>query len=149
METSFRLAAPSDAEALIEMMRDFNAHERIAFEEPPVRAALAQLFANDSYGLACLMLLGEEVAGYVVITFGFSLEFRGRDALIDELFVRDEFRGRGLGSAALRFAEGVCRERGVRALHLEVDRENTAAQSVYRRAGFADRGNYLMNKWLS
>src|SRR5215216_5226583 len=111
MEPSFRVAEPSDADTLVEMMRDFNAHERIAFDEAEVRDVLAQLFANDSLGLACLMLLDEEVAGYVVITFGFSVEFRGRDALIDELFVKDEFRGRGLASAALRFAEGVCRER--------------------------------------
>jgi GNAT superfamily N-acetyltransferase len=148
MEPSFRVAEPADADALVEMMRDFNAHERIAFDESEVRAVLTQLFANDSYGLACLILLGAEVAGYVVITFGFSIEFRGRDALIDELFVKDEFRGRGLGAAALRHAEGVCRERGIRALHLEVDRGNTRAQSVYARAGFADRGNHLLNKWL-
>ena len=149
MGPSFRVAAPSDADALVEMMRDFNAHERIAFDEPALRAALAQLFADDSFGLASLILLGEEVAGYVVITFGFSIEFRGRDAFVDELFVKDGFRGRGLGAAALRFAEGVCRERGIRALHLEVDRGNTRAQSVYGRAGFADRGNHLLNKWLS
>ena len=149
MEPSFRVAEPADADALVEMMRDFNAHERIAFDESEVRAVLTQLFANDSYGLACLILLGAEVAGYVVITFGFSIEFRGRDALIDELFVKDEFRGRGLGSAALRHAEGVCRDRNIRALHLEVDRGNTRAQYVYGRAGFADRGNHLLNKWLS
>jgi len=148
MEPSFRAAGPSDADALVEMMRDFNAHERIAFDEREVRAVLAQLFANDSLGLACLMLLGAEVAGYVVITFGFSIEFRGRDAFIDELFVKDEFRGRGLGGAALGFAAGVCRDRGVRALHLEVERENTRAQSVYRRAGFADHDRYLLTKWV-
>lgn len=148
MEPTFRVADPSDADTLVEMMRDFNKHERIAFDEREVRDVLTQLFANDSYGLACLLLLDDEVAGYVVITFGFSVEFRGRDALIDELFVKDEFRGRGLASAALRFAEGVCRERGIRALHLEVDRANTRAQSVYTRAGFADHDRYLLTKWL-
>lgn len=149
MEPSFRVAEPSEADLLVEMMRDFNAHERIAFDEPAVRAALAQLFADDARGLACLLLWGGEVAGYVVITFGFSIEFRGRDAFVDELFVKDEFRGRGVGAAATRYAEGLCRERGVRALHLEVERENTRAQSVYRRAGFVDHDRYLLTKWLS
>lgn len=148
MAPSFRVAEPSDSNTLIEMMRDFNAHERIAFDAPAVRDVLAQLFANDAYGLACFMLLNDEVAGYIVITFGFSIEFRGRDAFVDELFVKGEFRGRGLGSAAIRFAEGVCRARGVRALHLEVERENTGAQSVYRRAGFIDHDRYLLTKWL-
>jgi ribosomal protein S18 acetylase RimI-like enzyme len=148
MGPSFRLAESSDADALVEMMRDFNAHERISFDEREVRAVLAQLFADDSYGLACLVLLGAEVAGYFVLAFGFSVEFRGRDAFIDELFLKEEFRGRGLGAAALRHAEGLCRARGVRALHLEVERQNAAAQSVYRRAGFADHDRYLLTKWL-
>lgn len=148
MKPSFRAAGTSDADTLVAMMRDFNAHERIAFDEPEVRAALAQLLSNDSYGLACLVLLDGEAAGYFVLAFGFSIEFRGRDAFIDELFVKEEFRGRGLGGAALRHAEGLCRERGIRALHLEVERENTAAQSVYRRAGFADHDRYLLTKWL-
>src|SRR5918997_799998 len=103
---------------------------------------------SDAHALAYLLLSGGEVAGYVVITFGFSLEFRGRDAFIDELFVKDAFRGRGLGAATIRFAEGVCRGRGVRALHLEVERANTGAQSVYRRAGFKDHDRYLLTKWL-
>ena len=149
MEPTFRTAGASDADALVEMMRDFNAHERIAFDEREVRAVLARLFADDALGLACLILLGGEVAGYVVITFGFSIEFRGRDAFIDELFLKDEYRGLGLGAAAIRLAEGVCRRRGVRALHLEVERENTRAQSLYRRAGFLDHDRYLLTKWLS
>ena len=148
METSFRPAEPSDADALVEMMRGLYEHDRTPFDEQSHRAALAQLFGTESYGLTCLLLSGGEVAGYVVITFGFSLEFRGRDAFVDELFVKDEFRGRGLGSAAIRFAEGLCRERGVRALHLEVERGNTGAQSVYRRAGFKDHDRYLLTKWL-
>lgn len=148
MEPSFRPADPSDADALVEMMRDFNAHENISFDEREVRDVLAQLFADDACGLACFILLNGEVAGYVVITFGFSVEFRGRNAFVDELFVKDEHRGLGLGAAAIGFAEGVCRERGVRALHLEVERQNTRAQSVYRRAGFKDHDRYLLTKWL-
>ncbi len=148
MEPSFRVAEPSDADALVGMMRDFNAHERIAFDEPEVRAVLAQLMADESYGLACLILLGGEVAGYVVVAFGFSIEFRGRDAFVDELFVKDGFRGRGLGGAAVSFVEGLIRARGVRALHLEVERANENAQAVYRRSGFKDHDRYLMTKWL-
>ena len=148
MEPSFRPANHRDADALVEMMRGLYEHDRSPFDEPEHRAALAHLLANDSYGLVYLLLSDEEVAGYVVITFGFSLEFRGRDAFIDELFVRDEFRGRGLGNAAVRFAEGVCRERGVCALHLEVERANTRAQSVYRKSGFKDHDRYLLTKWL-
>ena len=148
MGTTYRAAGAADSDTLITMMRGLYEHDRIAFDEAAARAALAQLLADERFGLAHLILVGGEVAGYIVVTFGFSLEFRGRDAFVDELFVREEFRGRGAGAAALRFAEGLCRARGVRALHLEVERANTGAQALYRRAGFADHDRYLLTKWL-
>ena len=149
MEPSFKVADGRDADTLLFMMRGLYEHERIAFDEPTARAALAQLLADDSCGVAHLILLGGEVAGYLVLTFGFSLEFGGRDAFVDELFVKDEFRGHGAGKAALGFAAEVCRARGIRALHLEVERANEAAQGIYRKAGFVDHDRYLLTRWLS
>ena len=148
METSFRPALAVDAGALLAMMRELYEHERIRFDDGAARRALAQLLADDSCGVAHLILHGVETAGYLVITFGFSLEFGGRDAFVDELFVRDEFRGRGAGRAALGFAAEVCRARGVGALHLEVERANAAAQDIYRKAGFVDHDRYLLTHWL-
>lgn len=92
------------------------------------------------------MLSDKEVAGYIVLTFGFSLEYHGRDALVDEIYLRERFRGQGTGTRGLQFIEGVCRELGIRALHLEVERANIIAQSVYRRAGFVDHDRYLLTK---
>jgi ribosomal protein S18 acetylase RimI-like enzyme len=148
VEHTFRLAQGSDADALLALMRGLYEHDRIAFDEAGARAAFSQLLADDRLGLVHLILLGGEVAGYVVLTFGFSLEFRGRDAFVDELFVKKESRGRGAGAAAVRFAEDLCRARGVRALHLEVERSNTRAQDLYRRAGFRDHDRYLLTKWV-
>ena len=37
---------------------------------------------------------------------------------------------------------------GVSALHLEVERQNEAAQGFYRRLGFKDHDRYLMTRWL-
>ncbi len=105
MEPTFRIAEAGDADALLSMMRELNEHEGMAFDEPKARAALAQLFADERFGVAHLILFGEEPAGYLVVTFGFSIEFGGRDAFVDELFIKDEFRGRGVGKAALGRAE--------------------------------------------
>jgi len=148
MTPTFRAAEPRDADALISMMRGLYERDEPPFDEGHARAALAELLDNDAYGLAYLILLGGEVAGYVVLAFGFSLEFGGRDAFVDEVYVKEEFRGRGAGSAALRFAEEVCRGRGVRALHLEVERANPRAEALYRRAGFAAHDSRLMTRRL-
>jgi ribosomal protein S18 acetylase RimI-like enzyme len=58
-------------------------------------------------------------------------------------------RGRGLGRAALEAVESAARELGVRALHLEVERENASAQALYRDRGFRDNDRRLMTKRLA
>ena len=148
MEVTFKPAEARDAEQLLRLMRAFYEFEHLAFDEADACAALRQLLGDESLGRVWLIQLGAETAGYLVLTLGFSLEFKGRDAFVDELYLREEFRGRGLGTRALHFAEGACRELGVRALHLEVERANTAAQGVYRRAGFRDHDRHLLTKWV-
>ena len=136
METSFRAAEPSDADALVEMMRGLYEHDRSPFDEPSARAALAQLLADDSLGAARLILLGGETAGYFVVTFGFSLEFGGRFVLLDELYLAPAIRGRGWGQRSLAFAESWTRAQGVAALRLELNHANTRARALYVKSGF-------------
>ena len=54
------------------------------------------ILQNEAYGRVFLIELGEELAGYCVLTLGYSLEFRGVDAIVDELYLRAAYRGRGL-----------------------------------------------------
>src|SRR5512139_179850 len=136
MGAVFRPAAMADEPTLLELMREFYRHEGMAWDERAARAALHGVLADASHGAAVLIEQDGALAGYLVVCFGWSLEFQGRDAFVDELWVRERFRGRGLGTRALEIAADLCRAAGVRALHLEVERRNTRAQEVYRRAGF-------------
>lgn len=149
MDVDFAASGPADEDLLIVLMREFYAVEHLAFDEWVARAALRQILRDGARGSVYLIRSGEDVAGYVVLTFGFSLEFHGRDALVDELYLRERFRGKGLGRAALEFVEGVCRAEGIKAVHLEVDRVNTWAQEVYRKAGYRDHDRYLLTKWVN
>jgi ribosomal protein S18 acetylase RimI-like enzyme len=146
LETTFKAAEANHLALLIEMMRDFYQHDHLSFDKGAALAALRQILADESVGRVYLMLAGEEVVGYIVLTLGFSLEYHGRDAFIDEIYVKENYRGQGIGKKALQFIEEVCRELGVRALHLEVERTNTNAQAMYRRTGFAEQDSYLMTK---
>src|SRR5262245_26092827 len=149
MAASFRPATTADEPALFELMREFYRHEAMAWDEPAARAALHGLLADAKLGRAMLIEVDGALAGYVAVCFGYSLEFLGRDAFVDELYVREAFRGRGLGVRALEIAAELCRESGVRALHLEVEHRNARAQAIYRKAGFADREHYLMTRKLA
>ncbi len=55
---------------------------------------------------------------------------------------------RKLGKAVIAFAVTVCKQMGIKALRLEVGRENEAAQGLYRACGFAQEPRHLFTKWL-
>jgi diamine N-acetyltransferase len=148
MEPEFITAETSDVETLLVFMQDFYEHEQLTFDEQIARKALQQILTDDSLGRVFLIRCGGEAVGYTVLTFGFSLEFHGRDAFVDELYIRASHRGRGIGKHALSFLSDVCRELDIRALHLEVERANAVAQGLYRKAGFADHDRYLMTRWV-
>lgn len=144
----FRAAAESDLPTLLEMQRDFYAHEGVEFVAAEAEQAMRTLVHDASLGRMFLIEDGGAIAGYVVIMFGFSLEFRGRAVLLDELYVVPEARDRGFGSAALRFVEQFCLSENVRVLQLEVADKNARANALYQRNGFFDRGNRLLSKTL-
>ena len=77
------------------------------------------------------------------------MEYGGVDAFVDDLYVQPAFRGAGLGTAALAAACEYCTSRGVRALHLEVERGNPAAQRLYEKAGFTANDRQLLTRRLA
>ena len=148
-EVEIREAKARDLPSLLRMMRSLAEHPpAIPFDEGAVRAALDKFLGHAELGQAWLLWLGEKPAGYVILTLGYSFEFRGRDAFIDELYIEPEFRRRGLGRRALEFLEEKARASDVNALHLEVDRDNDPAMELYRRTGYEDHGRHLLTKWL-
>ena len=142
----FRTATAADLPTLVELQRDFYAHEEIVFHADAALQAMQTLLADASLGRMLVIEDEGAIAGYAVIMFSFSLEFRGRSALLDELYVVPHARGRGLGSGVLRVVEETCAGENVQVLQLEVNRTNLRAQELYQRNGFFDRGNHLLSK---
>ena len=144
----FRQAGPEDAPALLDLMRPFYETERLPFDPERTPAALRTLLANPILGQAWLIEADGAAAGYFVLAFVFVLEFGGRCAFVDELFVRPERRGSGLGTAALQQAAAVAAVLGLCALRLEMDHANPGAERLYRRAGFARHERFILTKQL-
>jgi diamine N-acetyltransferase len=149
MGVTFRVAELGDSELLIGFMRQLYEHDRATFHAAAARQTLDDFLQDPSLGRIWLIELAEQAIGYVVITIGYSLEFHGRDAYVDELYISQDYRGQGIGTQTLLFLEEVCRSLNIKALHLEVEHNNTKAQEFYRKVGFCDRNYYLMTKRIS
>jgi GNAT superfamily N-acetyltransferase len=148
METTFQLARQGDVNLLLGFIRQFYEIDDYPFDEQIVRAALERIISDRSLGRVWLINEGSAAAGYVVLTFGYSLMYHGRDAFIDEIFIQQSHRGQGIGKKALLFVEERCHELGINALHLEVERGNEAGQALYKKSGFEAHDRHLMTKWI-
>jgi ribosomal protein S18 acetylase RimI-like enzyme len=145
----YRSATEADIEPILALMRDYYADEGYPFAQESARAALLELLGAPLLGRVWIANAAGSPVAYVILTVGFSLEYGGRDAFIDDLYVAPGHRGHGLGKSALALAEATCRDLGIRALHLEVERRKAGAQALYRRFGFVDHERYLMTKRLA
>jgi len=150
MSAELREATRADLDALLGLIANLYSHECIRFRPSDVTRALVGLIDTPALGGVWLITEGEaDALGYLVLTFSYSLELGGRYALIDELYVKPEHRGQGLGSMALRQAEAACRALGVRALRLEADRANSGALRLYSRLGFRAESRDLLTLRLT
>ncbi len=149
MSAALTLGAPDHLEKLVALVTAFHAEAGIEMSDEARRNGVAPLLDGIPHGAAYLIGPPRAPIGYIVITFGWSVEFGGLDAIIDELYIRPGVRGRGIASEALIALPRALAGGGLRAIHLEVDRTNAAAVKLYRRAGFRERDQYMfMSKSL-
>jgi ribosomal protein S18 acetylase RimI-like enzyme len=144
----FQILSDKEIPTLLEMMHEFYSQQHMQFDEPGASLAATKALNNPDLAKIYLIFRGGELAGYFALTFCFSLEFHGRFALLDEIYLREAYRRQKLGKAVVVFAEDLCRKAGIEAVRLEVGRENLGAQSLYRAVGFTEDERNLMTKWI-
>jgi GNAT superfamily N-acetyltransferase len=143
-------ATLSDQDSLLLLMRKMQDDDPWSepFHDDIVCSSVKQLLENPAYGLAYLVWDADRPVAYLVVCFDYSLEYRGKGAWIDELFVEPSHRGQGIGTLLLDLAETASREQRAHFLHLEVSHGNRAIELYWRR-GFVDHHRYLMTKPLN
>lgn len=145
------LADESQLEVLLPLVRGYHEFEHVTISDAERAAAVAPLLQQDSsLGRIWLLRSGREAVGYAALIFGYSIEFRGRDAFVDELFLVEKARGQGIGSAVLEFVKREAATLGIVVLHLELARDNRRGRRVYERWGFEPREQFhLMSCYLT
>ncbi len=149
MSAILTLATPEHIDKLLPLVAAFHAEEGIDLSEEARRAGVAPLLDGIPHGAAYLIGPPRAPIGYIIVTFGWSVEFGGMDGFVDELFIRPGVRGRGVATEVLMSLPRALAGAGLKALHLEVATGNQSAQRLYGRAGFSLRDGYhLMTRRL-
>ena len=143
--SNFREVRREDIPVILELMRHFNNESGYEFREDVKKSCIHVFFENNQLGKMWFILSGGIPVGYIVLTWGFSFEYLGKDAFIDELYIQKPFRGQGLGTQTIRYVQAYCAHHDVRAIHLEVEPDNQRAIDTYQRMNFTDTGRRLMS----
>ncbi len=144
MELALRPVAEDDLSQLLVFMKVFHELEHISMTDKQREAAIRPLLGENENGRIWMIVVDGNDVGYIVLGFGYSIEFGGRDAFIDEFFIQSAARGQGIGRQVLKLVKDKARKLGVSAVHLEVAHANKRAQHLYRESGFDGREQYYL-----
>lgn len=144
----WRLARPADDGAITPMCLALHREDPgfSSVDNVAIQRTLATFRAEPHRGRAVVAELGGVVSGYALLVPYWSNELGGCVLQVDELFVRDGFRGRGVGTSLFdEIAAGalVSGERVV-ALALGVTGGNQRARALYERLGFRAVGTTMV-----
>lgn len=123
------------ANEVLEMMRVFYASPAISTNgsEEIFRNDIEQCIGGSPYLEGYVFLDGKKVAGYAMVAKSFSTEFGKPCIWIEDLYLRQEYRGAGVGTQFLSF---IGQKYADSLLRLEVEEANEHAVHVYRKSGF-------------
>ena len=136
MEFIIRDMAEQDKENVLAMMRVFYASPAVLSNgsEEIFKSDIENCLHNRQYLEGYVFEQDRQLLGYGMIAKSFSTEFGKRCIWIEDLYVKEQYRGAGIGSAFLEF---VAKKYEGCILRLEVEEENQRAIHVYEKCGFS------------
>ncbi len=144
MKVEIKIALIADLEILLPLVRSFHEFENFQIADDRRKISLTTLLSDRELGGIWLIYGDLHPVGYIALCVGYSIEFGGKDAFIDEFYISPEFRGQGIGTQTLEFIKLAAQDLDIRAIHLEVARTNTKAHRLYERSNFKTREKYVL-----
>ena len=134
---TFRDITAADHDLILPMVADFYRTDAVDHEVPVEimeRSFAACADPDEPLLRGVLVSRGEEPVGYVYLTFCYSAEVGGRCVFIEEIFLKEQFRGMGLGREIMAWMEK--EYPAVRRFRLEVTQVNKSAIRLYEKSGY-------------
>ena len=146
-----RIAKISDLEKILEFNKRLFEHERLfgdtynlewTYSERGMSYFRKRLTENG--GIVLIAEEGNEAVGYLCgFIDHYSFRLINPIAEIENMFVEENFRGKGIGSELVRKFDEVCRSKDVKRIRVGAICQNSGAVNFYRKNGFNDFEMYL------
>jgi len=140
-----RRATPDDADILVELIRELAAFEQLSAEcHIDIEAVQRHLFGAGRSAEALVAWLEEAPVGYAIYYRTFST-FAARPGLfVEDLYVRERFRRRGIGRALLRDLARIAQTNGAGRLEWTTLQWNQQARRTYAGIGAREMSDWLL-----
>jgi len=131
-------AEPHEAETVGRLLVAFRDHLGVTWpSEHAFIAGVERLIEQrDAAFLLGAVDADSPPAGVAQVRFRYGLWWAADDCLLEDLFVTEAARGRGLGRELVEAVIALARERGCRRVELDVNEDNAGALALYRSVGF-------------
>ncbi len=132
---TIRKIKSTEKQEVINMMRTFYATPFVSTNgsEEIFDANLEACINNSPYLEGYVLVENGEILGYGMLAKSFSTEFGKPCIWVEDLYIKDEYRGGGIGSSFFKFIEELYPDCLFR---LEVESENERALNVYKKMGY-------------
>jgi ribosomal protein S18 acetylase RimI-like enzyme len=134
-----RVAGPQDAETVAELLVAFRDH--LGRDWPDAEAFLAGVRKLIEREDVEYLLAGDPPAAVAELRYRHGLWLDAEDCELEDLFVREEAQGQGLGRALVEATIERATARGCRRIQLDTAEENVPAISLYESLGFRSGGD--------
>ena len=135
-----RRMKPENKEDFIQMASDFYSSDATVSQpdvdsfENTFKAIIKGRDGVDGY----IISKKDEICGYAVASKSWYSEAGGKIVALEELYIKPEYRGMGIGTQYLKWAKAYYTGAGAKALRLEVSRNNDKAHDLYKTLGYVD-----------
>lgn len=121
----------------IEMAKTFYASDAVDHNIPEkyITDTFDELMKSDCYAVGYIIECEDRTAGYALLAKTFSQEAGGMVLWIDELYVKPEYRNRGVGYEFFTYLKEYL-PNNVKRIRLEVEDSNKKAVALYKQLGF-------------
>lgn len=135
MDTTIRLMQEKDREKIVEMMKVFYTSPAVFTNgsDEIFNADIDNCIGESPYLEGFVFEEDGQIQGYGMIAKSFSTEFGKSCIWIEDIYIKDEYRGLGIGTLFLQYVEEKYPDSIFR---LEVEHENERAISVYKKCGY-------------
>lgn len=138
---TIRRAAPGDLDVLVRLHREFCDADGHPFDEGRARAGFVPLLDDDGRGIVWIV---DDPPAYAVLTWGWSIEAGGAEAVLDEIYTTE--RDAGIGSQLIDHVVADGERRGLARIFLETESHNERVRGLYRRHGFRADDSVWMSR---